>query len=161
MENEAISILKSLEGFSEYPYFDVNKYRWGYGTPVNNMYGPKINEQEAHNELMNWINALELELKKNDIFYKMNRRQRDAYLMHAYNTGGSYGLLKEIEKKMNFEQNELEHVWKGTYITSSGKILNSLKKRREIEYKYFIGETMPEVLTIMVVMVILFKFLKK
>ena len=62
---------------------------------------------------------------------------------------------------MNFEANELEQVWKGTYITSSGKILNSLKKRREIEYKYFIGETMPDVLTIMVLMVILFKFLKK
>ena len=70
-----------------------------------------------------------------DVFRKLkvpvNQNQFDALVSHYYNTGGSSTLFDLINKKAKKE--EIYKWFTERYITSDGKVLNGLIKRRKAE----------------------------
>lgn len=67
---------------------------------------------------------------------KITQNQFDALVCHAYNTGGSDGLFRLINRRAPEE--EIKKWWTTKYITGGGRRLNGLIRRRNDEYNLFI-----------------------
>jgi lysozyme len=67
---------------------------------------------------------------------KLTQNQFDALVCHAYNTGGSDGLFKLINRKA--PEDQIKKWWTTKYITGGGRTLNGLIRRRNDEYNLFI-----------------------
>ena len=63
---------------------------------------------------------------------EVKQHEFDAIVSHTYNTGGSETLFKLINT--NAPEIEIKQWWTKKYISSAGKILNGLIKRRRSEW---------------------------
>lgn len=67
---------------------------------------------------------------------KLTQNQFDALVCHAYNTGGSDGMFKLINRKA--PEDQIKKWWTTKYITGGGRTLPGLIRRRNEEYNLFI-----------------------
>lgn len=63
---------------------------------------------------------------------RLKQHEFDALVSHTYNTGGSDTLFKLVNAR-----SDVESWWTTKYITSDGKVLQGLVRRRKTEYNYF------------------------
>jgi lysozyme len=93
------------------------------------------NEQEANKALAEDLGVFE-RIVMSKIKINLTQNQFDALVCHAYNTGGSDGLFRLINRKAPEEQ--IKKWWTTKYITGGGKTLPGLIRRRNEEYNLFI-----------------------
>ena len=138
---KGIDLILSFEGFSAKPYLDAAKIPTiGYG----NTYYPGGKKVTMKDEPITKQRAMELFLSvlptyekivKNKIKINLNQNQFDALVSYTYNTGGSETLFSLINKKASSE--EIRKWITTRYITSGGKTLNGLVRRRLAEADLF------------------------
>ena len=90
---EAIAILKKLEGFVKMPYYDNGQYSVGYGTGCDkDDYPNGITEEEADLLLREYLADMEVSvhrfLKRYGLTMKQN--QFDALMLFTYNVGANW-----------------------------------------------------------------------
>lgn len=143
-----VAMIKDMEGFSKYPYYDNGQYTVGYGTTCPpeeyeryNTYG--ITEEEAEESLRNYLQIFESSLNsfinKNDL--TINQGQFDALLSFTYNVGNAW-----TRSESTFRTAVLEGATGNDFIfaiarwcTASGKVLKSLIERRLIEANMYLN----------------------
>ena len=98
--DEAINILKKIEGFSARPYWDVSQYTVGYGTrcpddmlaEFNANPNKVITESEAlallDQQLSSFVDAVNSFIEDNDL--ELSQHQFDALVLFSYNCGTSW-----------------------------------------------------------------------
>ena len=91
----AIKILKDLEGFSEFAYFDYSHYSIGYGSSCEkDEYPNGITEEEADALLREFLGKMEEDVNRfanrQGILFSQN--QFDALMLFTYNVGSSWVL---------------------------------------------------------------------
>jgi lysozyme len=141
-----IKLIQYYEGVKLQAYRDsAGIYTIGYG---NTFYedgtkvkmGDKISKQRA-NELFALIVPKFEEFVRNRITRTLQQNEFDALVSFAYNTGGGYmnkGKWRpyNIWAKVNKNEDVLKY-WKTLAITSGGKVLNGLIKRRKSEAELY------------------------
>ncbi len=91
--DRAVEVLKRVEGFSEFAYYDNGQYSIGYGTAVDPADYPKgITKSEAEKLMRTHLAADEAEINK---FIKargltMSQAQFDALMLFTYNCGSGW-----------------------------------------------------------------------
>ena len=104
--DEMLDILKKMEGFAKYPYWDTSQYSVGYGTrcPDDKLQEYKTNgitEEEAvrilHEELDYFVDAVNNFAKKYNLTF--NQHQFDALVSFSYNCGASW--MKDLTGYFN------------------------------------------------------------
>lgn len=96
--DDCIDMLKALEGFSKYPYWDYLQYSVGYGTscPSDADYerykAEGISEEEAEMLLRQYVEISENWLNKfiDKFSVNMNQNQFDALILFTYNCGTNW-----------------------------------------------------------------------
>jgi len=96
--DDCIDMLKALEGFSKYPYWDYLQYSVGYGTscPSDADYerykAEGISEEEAEMLLRQYVEISENWLNKfiDKFSINMNQNQFDALVLFTYNCGTNW-----------------------------------------------------------------------
>ena len=95
--DSAITLLKEMEGFSKYPYYDYLQYSVGYGTRCPNEHYSRyctegISEEEADQLLRAYLEGAEKTingfLDNNGV--TLNQNQFDALILFSYNCGSSW-----------------------------------------------------------------------
>ena len=66
---------------------------------------------------------------------ELTQCQFDALVSHTFNTGGSLNLFLFINN--NYPENVIQNWWLEHYITSNGKTLSGLIRRRKSEYELY------------------------
>lgn len=94
-----------------------------------------ISESEAQQYLYEDLHTFEVIVSRK-ITVGLNQNQFDALVSHAYNTGGSDGLYRLINRKAPIE--DIKKWWIGKYITANGKVLQGLVNRRKEEFNLYI-----------------------
>ena len=94
---DIIRIIKIMEGFNKYPYWDVSQYSVGYGTkcPDDKLEEYRKNgipEEEAERLLMQELTYFEGQVRKFLVKYNLpfNQYQFDALVSFSYNRGASW-----------------------------------------------------------------------
>jgi len=90
---DAIAILKQLEGFAEKPYYDNGQYSIGYGSGCNkNDYPNGITEAEADALLREYLADMEKSLNYfiNRYGLSLKQNQFDALMLLTYNVGANW-----------------------------------------------------------------------
>lgn len=99
---EAIEILKEMEGFIEKPIYDNGQYSVGYGSGCGkDDYPDGITEEEADALLREYLEEMEITInsfaKRNNIVF--SQHQFDALMLFTYNCGGNWvhsdGVLRD------------------------------------------------------------------
>jgi GH24 family phage-related lysozyme (muramidase) len=139
IKDSLAKVLPSLEGFSASPYWDINRWSWGYGTRVpgsidNATIKPQgsITKEKAfadmvayyQNDLMELLPLVKVPLKPN---------QWAAYLLFSYNTG--LGNAKNLLANINAQDSAALKVQWGKYIYAGGVINDNLVARRAKEWQ--------------------------
>lgn len=135
------SFFQKWEGFSANPYWDVNRWSWGYGTKVpNSINDPNIRpsgaitRERAWNDSLAYLNKDKATLQPL-VKVPLNDRQWAALLSFSYNTGS--GNAKTIINYINAGNlATLSYQW-NRYVYSGGQINQTLVKRRAAEWRLF------------------------
>jgi len=111
----------------------------GYGHIKGVYPGQVITEAQALKYLAQDLANAESWVDRN-IKIQLTQPQFDALVSHAFNTGGSGNLAKLVNGGnvfFNGRTYTLPQWWQTTYITSKGKYLAGLERRRKEEYKLY------------------------
>ena len=146
ISNDGIDFIKSLEGFSQYAYWDYEQWTIGYGTACEeNEYPNGITEAEADTLLRSAIVRYELYVNdfvsENNI--ELNQNQYDALVSFTYNLGNIWGnsftlktyLINGIE---NYTDDQIKAAF-GEHVTAGGQVLAGLVSRRNLEAELFLS----------------------
>lgn len=134
LRSKIISILSdfvpSVEGFRSTPYWDENRYSWGYGTAAPGRSGT-ITRERAFADMLAYLMSDYDELHRR-ITRQLRATQWAAYLTFAYNVGlgNAYNIVAEINAG---DDGVLEREWK-RYVYSSGEVNPDLITRRAKEW---------------------------
>jgi len=145
MTLKGISLLKSFEGFRNFPYLDqAGVATIGYGSTFY-LDGTKVKMTDApitQRQATDLLEAVVAKFERDVRSYvkvKLEDHQWDALISFAYNVGSgafkSSTLLKVINKNPN-DFAEIERQF-GRWIKAGGKDNKGLKKRRNQEYYYY------------------------
>lgn len=136
-----IGLILSFEGFSSKPYLDAAGVPTiGYG---NTYYpgGKKVTMKDAAitkekgEEIFAAVLPVYEKIVNNKVKVALNQNQFDALVSHTYNTGGSDTLFSLINKRSTDEA--IRNWFTTRYITSGGKVLNGLIRRRKAEWDLY------------------------
>lgn len=119
-----------MEGFRSHPYWDVDRYSWGYGTAAPGAEGT-ITRQEAFAEMSAyWMGDLVKLWPR--IYIPLTTNQWAALLSFSYNLGlgNAYNLLPNINAG-NFEALGVQ--W-NKYVYAGGVVNSDLVARRQKEW---------------------------
>ena len=138
-----IPFLQQWEGFSPAPYWDVNRWAWGYGTRVPGSSDNKnlppdgsIDRATAYREAANYIEG-DYNYLKNIITAPLNPRQWAALLSFSYNLGR--GNAANLVANINAGDDlALGYQW-NEYVYSGGQINSNLVARRAAEWQLYIS----------------------
>ncbi|MBQ3182248.1 MAG: InlB B-repeat-containing protein, partial [Clostridia bacterium] len=146
ISNDGIDFIKSLEGFSQYAYWDYEQWTIGYGTACEeNEYPNGITEAEADALLRSAV--VKYELYVNDFVssnsIELNQNQYDALVSFTYNLGNIWGnsftlktyLINGIE---NYTDDQIKAAF-GEHVTAGGQVLAGLVSRRNLEAELFLS----------------------
>lgn len=143
---EAIAILKQLEGFVEKPYYDNGQYSVGYGSGCNkNDYPNGITEAEADALLREYLKDMEKSLNYfiNRYGLSLKQNQYDALMLFTYNVGGNW-----VNADGDFRSAVISGLKGNDFIypmtlwsTASSKLNMHLVKRRLAEANLYLNGT--------------------
>lgn len=125
------SFVPTVEGFRSTPYWDEQRYSWGYGTAAPGSTGTITREQAFADMLSHLMADYEKLLPR--ITANLNAYQWAALLSFAYNVGvgSAYNLVPEINAG---DSSGLERNWK-QYVYSGGEYNPDLVDRRIKEWQ--------------------------
>lgn len=146
---ECIDLIKKVEGFSQYKYWDYSQWTIGYGTGVGaDDYPDGITEEEAERLLRNALGTYEGYVNKfarnNDIQLKQN--QFDALVSLSYNMGNIWSAYDEFDLKTYLISGSEKHSFLeiakafGEWRVAGGNVLQGLVSRREDETRLFLSD---------------------
>jgi lysozyme len=137
----AANLIASFEGFASHPYWDVNRWSWGYGTRAPGNYGyalafpdpaVTITRAEALQELQAHADS-DYNYLAPMITRPLSAGQWAALLSFSYNTG--QGNADNLVPNINAGNDlALESQWK-KYVYAGGQVNATLQKRREKEWQ--------------------------
>ncbi len=146
ISNDGIDFIKSLEGFSQYAYWDYEQWTIGYGTACGeNEYPNGITESQADALLRSAIVKYELYVNdfaaSNDV--ELNQNQYDALVSFTYNLGNIWAnsftlktyLIDGIDK---YTDAEIKAAF-GEHASAGGQVLAGLVTRRNLEAELFLS----------------------
>lgn len=136
----AANLIKIYEGFSAKAYKDTDgQMVIGYGTRLpNSSYLKKlIDEETAHDLLLQHLNKHVVPAIKNTITRALNQNQWDALASLVYNIGANNFKNSNLVKVIN--EGKLKQIRKEwlEWRLSGGKVLAGLEKRRLAEVNLF------------------------
>lgn len=143
-----IDMIKDMEGFSKYPYYDNGQYTVGYGTACpsedyDRYKADGITEAEADKLLRNYLASFESSLNSFISTYSLSLEQYqfDALLSFTYNVGSNW-----MRKESLFRTAVIEGATGNDFIfaiarwcTASGRVLPMLIERRLIEANMYLN----------------------
>lgn len=143
-----IEIIKELEGFSKYPYYDNGQYSVGYGTACSGedyerYKAEGISEEEAEELLREFVSDFESSLNTfiNKYGLSLKQHQFDGLLSFTYNLGPSW-----MNSASTFRSAVLDGATGNDFVfaiarwcTASGKVLTALIERRLIEANMYLN----------------------
>ncbi|WP_223559585.1 lysozyme [Chryseobacterium lathyri] len=141
---KGIDLILSFEGFSSKPYLDAAGIPTiGYG---NTYYpgGKKVTMKDASiskdkgEEIFAAVLPVYEKIVMNKIKVSLTQNQFDALVSHTYNTGGSDTLFSLINK--NASDDSIRNWFTTKYITSGGKVLKGLIRRRKAEADFYFSK---------------------
>ena len=146
ISNDGLDLIKSLEGFSQYAYWDVSQWTIGYGTGCGeNEYPNGITEAEAETLLRSAIVKYELYVNSflSDNNIDLNQNQYDALVSFTYNLGNIWGndfTLKTylINGISNYTDDQIKAAF-GEFVSAGGEVLSGLVARRNKEAEFFLA----------------------
>ncbi|MBR5515466.1 MAG: SH3 domain-containing protein, partial [Clostridia bacterium] len=146
ISNDGIELIKGLEGFSQYAYWDVSQWTIGYGTGCGeNEYPNGITEAQAETLLRSAIVKYELYVNSFLIDYNItiNQNQYDALVSFTYNLGNIWGndfTLKTylINGVDNYTDDQVKAAF-GEFVSAGGQVLSGLVARRNKEAEFFLA----------------------
>lgn len=131
-----LDVIKSMEGFSETPYWDYGQYTIGFGCNASQEEGflEKVTVEEAE-ELLRRELKEKYELQVNSFCAKIgkqpNQHQFDALVSFTYNCGDSWTRGSRLATWLKDPTTELELVSSmGAWKRAGGEILYALVQRR-------------------------------
>lgn len=144
--DSGIETLKKLEGLTLVPTYDAKgRFSIGYGHNIfsgEEHLNKGIDADTAHRLLLDDAKKVFLELKP-AVNVPLSPNQWDALIILGYNIGvnalKNSQLLKLINQKASLT--DIYNRWTTRYVTSEGKVLEGLKKRRRIEADMFLKPT--------------------
>ena len=148
---QGIELIKRHEGLRLRAYDDLQPYRpiinadqikgtltIGYGHTLNVEVGQVITEEQAEGLLIQDLAWAEQAV--NDLNLKLNQNQFDSLVSWVFNTGTKNlkrrSLIRAIKSN---DLNQVREIWNKHYVTSKGKKLAGLVKRRKEEAELFIS----------------------
>ncbi len=146
VSNDGIDFIKSLEGFSEFAYWDYEQWTIGYGTACGeNEYPDGITEAEADALLRSAVLKYELYVNSfvsaNDV--ELNQNQYDALVSFTYNLGnvwsGDFTLKTYLINGIDKYTDEQIKAAFGEHVTAGGEVLAGLVSRRNLEAELFLS----------------------
>lgn len=122
--------IPSVEGFRSTPYWDVNRYSWGYGTKAPGSTGT-ITRERAFSEMVRYLLS-DYNILTRYIHRSLSVNQWAALLSFSYNLGNDDAI--DLADLINSgDDTALELEWK-QYIHSGGVVNNDLVARRNKEW---------------------------
>lgn len=145
---DCITIIKKLEGFSKYPYYDYGQWTVGYGTACPSEDRARydevgITEAEADALLREYVAEFEADLNSfiSNNSLKLKQCQFDALLSFTYNLGSNW-----MNNSSNFRSAVLKQKTGNDFIfaigrwcTADGEVLTHLIKRRLAEANMYLN----------------------
>lgn len=127
--NVLSTFIPSVEGFRSHPYWDVQRYSWGYGTAAPGSTGT-ITREQGFADMLTYLLSDYEKLKKR-ITRNLTVSQWAAYLSFSYNAGigNAYNLVANINSG---NDTALAAQWR-KYIYAGGVVNADLVERREKE----------------------------
>ncbi len=153
MSNEGLAMLKSLEGYYQYKYWDYTQWSIGYGTRCEeNEYPNGITESEASALLVNALKTYEgyvdIFLINNQI--EVSQSQYDALVSFTYNLGNVWIRSEDFALRTilldgiaGYSEQQIRDAF-GEFVSAGGEVLNGLIYRRGVEADMFIKGTKNE-----------------
>ena len=148
---DCIDYIKSVEGFSKYPYYDYGQYTVGYGTKCpsdkyNDYKKVGITDEEAEELLKEHLIYTEDQIKKyvvGQYGVELTQNQFDALVSFSFNVGTSWMYPNSVNKIKNALRNNAtdeEFLYALTlYCNAGGQILPGLVTRRQNEANMFLN----------------------
>jgi GH24 family phage-related lysozyme (muramidase) len=124
--------IPAVEGFSAKPYWDVNRWSWGYGTAAPGKDAGTITKEQALADSIAYL-MRDYEDLRDRVKRNLTANQWAAYLSFSYNLGlgNAYKLLDEINAG---DDSALEREWK-KFVYAAGEIHPALVERRLKEWE--------------------------
>ncbi|MBE6687260.1 MAG: CHAP domain-containing protein [Ruminococcaceae bacterium] len=146
ISNDGIELIKGLEGFSQYAYWDVSQWSIGYGTGcAENEYPNGITEAQAETLLRSAIVKYELYLNEFLVEYNitLNQNQYDALVSFTYNLGNIWGTDFTLRTYLinginNYTDDQIKAAF-GEKVSAGGQVLEGLVARRNKEAEFFLA----------------------
>lgn len=163
---DGVNMLKKLEGLTLKPVYDAKgRYSIGYG---HNIFAGEehlmdgIDADTAKQLLFSDVAKIYADIKP-AVTVPLNQNQWDALVILAYNIGTNALKGSQLLKLINANASTKDIVsrWTSRYITSDGKVLEGLKKRRAAEADLFMKSTGGSVLLPLAAFVALLYAMKK
>jgi lysozyme len=127
--NKLASFIPSVEGFRSTPYWDVNRYSWGYGTAAPGATGT-ITREQAFADMLSHL-LTDYSTLSNKITRTLTINQWAALLSFSYNLG--IGNALQLVPVINANDDQaLETKWI-KYVYAGGSINQDLVTRRQKE----------------------------
>lgn len=146
--DDLIGVLKKMEGFSKYPYYDVSQWTVGYGTrcPDDKLeeyknYG--ITVEEAEDLLADMLTGFESDVNnfanKYDLTFTQN--QFDALVCYTYNCGGGWTTKESstIHQAVRDGKTGSEFVYSICLYSLAGNDFVLMNRRMSEAYMYLEG----------------------
>lgn len=127
--NKLASFIPSVEGFQATPYWDVNRYSWGYGTAAPGSTGT-ITREQAFKDMATYL-LNDYATLSGRVTRSLTVPQWTALLSFSYNLGigDAYNLLNNINSGNDAA---LATQWR-KYVYANGEVDQRLVERREKE----------------------------
>jgi len=124
------SFIPSVEGFEPHPYWDIDRYSWGYGTKAPGSTGT-ITREKAFRDMTAYLTA-DYDRLLQRITRSLSVNQWAAFLSFAYNLGigNAYNLVALI----NAGDNTALGVKWNQYVYAGGVVNSNLVERRKKEW---------------------------
>ncbi len=153
MSDEGLAMLKSLEGYYQYKYWDYSQWSIGYGTACGeNDYPNGITEPEASALLVKALKVYEAYLDtfliNNQI--EVSQAQYDALVSFTYNLGNVWIRSEDFTLRailrngiVGYSEQQIRDAF-GEFVSAGGEVLSGLIYRRGVEADMFIKGTKNE-----------------
>lgn len=150
MSEDGLKMLKRLEGYAKYAYWDYQQWSIGYGTRCEeNEYPDGITEEEATRLLLNVLIVYETYL---DGFLDANsitvtQPQYDALVSFTYNLGNVWNRAEDFKLRdilfnniSGYTEQEIKEAFL-EFVSAGGQVVQGLIDRRGVEASMFISGT--------------------
>lgn len=146
---ECVDLIKQVEGFSQYKYWDYGQWTIGYGTGVGaDEYPNGISKEEAEKLLKKSLGTYEGYVNKfaNKYGVTLKQNQFDALVSLSYNMGNIWSAYDDFDLKNYIIDGSEKHSFLeiakgfGEWRVAGGKVLQGLVSRREDETKLFLSD---------------------